>query len=57
MVTRPQPGDIPKDLEVLRAVHRDRGGTLAIGAVVMFEGAVSVGDELVVGPVPSVVPL
>ena len=57
MVTRPQPGDIPKDLDVLRAVHRERGGTLAIGAVVMFEGAVSVGDELFVGPVPSVVPL
>lgn len=46
MVTRPQPGGIDKDLTVLRTVHRDRGGRLAIGAVVVSAGIITVGDEL-----------
>ena len=50
MVTRPQPGaiggSIEKDLGVLRTIHRDRGGKLAIGALVPVAGLVSVGDEL-----------
>jgi uncharacterized protein YcbX len=47
MVTRPQPGGIDKKLDVLRTIHRERGGKLAIGAGVVVEGSVSVGDELV----------
>ena len=46
MVTRPQPGGIDKDLGVLRTVHRERGGKLAIGATVAVPGTVSVGDEI-----------
>lgn len=48
MVTRPQPG-IPADLDVLRAIHRERDGFLAIGALVVEAGHVAVGDQLV-GP-------
>ena len=52
MVTRPQPGSIEKDaidkdLGVLRAIHRERGGKLAIGALVPVAGLVSVGDEVI----------
>lgn len=47
MVTRQQPGGVDKDLDVLRTIHRERGGKLAIGAGVAVEGSVSVGDELV----------
>lgn len=46
MVTRAQPGGIEKDLEVLRTVHRTRGGKLAVGAVVMSPGTIAVGDPL-----------
>ncbi len=46
MVTREQPGSIDKDLGVLRAIHREREGRLAIGAVAVEGGVVSVGDEL-----------
>lgn len=46
MVTRPQPGGIEKDLAVLRAVHRERGGHLAIGGLVTREGLINVGDEV-----------
>jgi uncharacterized protein YcbX len=47
MVTRPQPGGIGRDLDVLRTIHRERDGFLAIGALVDVPGVVSVGDELV----------
>ncbi|MDQ3103892.1 MAG: MOSC domain-containing protein, partial [Actinomycetota bacterium] len=47
MTTRPQPGDIDRDLDVLRTIHRQRGGRLAVGAVVVSPGQVRVGDELV----------
>ena len=46
MVTRPQPGGIDKDLDVLRRVHRERDGCVAIGAVVTGTGTIRVGDEL-----------
>lgn len=46
MVTRPQPGGIAKDLDVLRTVHRSHGGRLAVGATVIMPGVVAVGDEL-----------
>ena len=50
MVTRPQPegigGSIEKDLDVLRAIHRERDSCLAIGATVATPGRFAVGDEL-----------
>jgi hypothetical protein len=46
MVTRPQPGGIGRDNGVLRTIHRQRDGYLAIGALVTRPGTVSVGDEL-----------
>ena len=46
MVTRPQPGDVPRDLDVLRRIHRERQGCLAVGATVDRPGIISVGDPL-----------
>jgi uncharacterized protein YcbX len=46
MVTRPQPGGIGRDNGVLKTVHRERAGLLAVGAGVLTPGAVAVGDEL-----------
>ena len=50
MVTRPQPegvdGPIVKDLDVLRAIHRERESCLAIGATVVTPGGFVVGDQL-----------
>jgi uncharacterized protein YcbX len=46
MVTRPQAGGIGRDTGVLKTVHRERGGLLAVGALVTRPGTVSVGDEL-----------
>jgi len=46
MVTRPQPGGIERDLDVLRTINRERGGNLAVGARVLEPGTVRVGDEL-----------
>lgn len=46
MVTREQPGGIPKDLGVLRTVHREHDHTIAVGATVETAGTVSVGDEI-----------
>ena len=44
MTTRPQPGDIERDLDVLRTINRERGGCLAIGALVVQPGSVRIGD-------------
>ena len=46
MVTRPQAGGIGRDTGVLRTVHRERDGALAVGARVPGPGTVAVGDEL-----------
>lgn len=46
MVTRPQPEDIERDLNVLRTIARERDGRLAIGALVSEPGTVRVGDPL-----------
>jgi uncharacterized protein YcbX len=46
MVTRPQPGGIGRDNGVLKTIHRERDGLLAIGAGVVTAGTVAVGDEL-----------
>lgn len=48
MVTRPQPGGIELDREVLRRIHRKRGGLLAVGGTVSRTGRARPGDE--VGP-------
>ena len=46
MVTRPQPGGIQRNLDVLRTLHRERDGNLAIGAVVVKPGPVRIGDRV-----------
>ena len=46
MVTRPQAGGIGRDTAVLKRIHRERGGVLAVGARVAAPGRVAVGDEL-----------
>ncbi len=47
MVTRPQPGGIARDNGILKTIHRERAGSLAVGALVPVPGRVAVGDELV----------
>ncbi|SEP13017.1 MOSC domain-containing protein [Trujillonella endophytica] len=47
MVTRPQPGGIGRDTGVLKTVHRERGGNLAVAALVARPGPVAVGDALI----------
>jgi uncharacterized protein YcbX len=46
MVTRPQPGGIGRDTGVLKTVHRERGGDLAVAATVLRPGSLRVGEEL-----------
>jgi uncharacterized protein YcbX len=46
MVTRPQPGGIGRDTGVLKTLHRERGGNLAVGAQVLMAGTVRTGDVL-----------
>ena len=46
MTTRPQPGGIERDLDVLRTIARERDACLAVGALVAQQGIVRVGDEL-----------
>jgi hypothetical protein len=44
ITTRPQPGGIERDLDVLRTVNRERAGNLGIGTLVAREGRVALGD-------------
>jgi uncharacterized protein YcbX len=46
MVTRPQAGGIARDNAVLKTLHRERDGLLAVGAGVVTPGTVRPGDEL-----------
>ncbi len=46
MVTRPQPGGIGRDTSVLKTIHRERGGDLAVAALVHRPGRVRTGDLL-----------
>jgi len=46
MTTRPQPGGLARDLDVLRTIHRERGGCLAVGAQVVRPGCIRVGDTV-----------
>jgi uncharacterized protein len=47
MVTRPQPGGIGRDTSVLKTIHRERGGDLAVAALVHTPGTVRTGDVVV----------
>ena len=46
MTTRPQPGGIDRDLDVLRTINRERDGCLAVGSVVIQAGRMAVGDAV-----------
>jgi uncharacterized protein YcbX len=46
MTTRPQAGGIGRDTAVLKTIHRDRGGALAVGALVTRPGRLAVGDAV-----------
>ncbi len=46
MTTRPQGQGIDRDLDVLRTIHRERESCLAVGALVVQPGTISVGDVL-----------
>jgi uncharacterized protein YcbX len=48
MTTRPQAGGIGRDTGVLKTIHRERGGALAVGALVARPGTLAVGDVLAV---------
>jgi uncharacterized protein len=48
MVTRAQAGGIPRDTDVLRTIHRERDGKLAVGALVTRAGSVAAGDAVTV---------
>jgi uncharacterized protein len=46
MTTRPQPGGIARDTSVLKTIHRERDGLLAVRAAVLVPGIVHIGDVL-----------
>jgi uncharacterized protein YcbX len=46
MTTRAQPGGIERNLDVLRTIARERDACLAVGALVIDEGTIRVGDTL-----------
>jgi uncharacterized protein YcbX len=48
MVTRAQTGGIERDTGVLKTIHRERDGELAVGALVTRAGAVAAGDAVAV---------
>ncbi|HXY94077.1 MAG TPA: MOSC N-terminal beta barrel domain-containing protein [Acidimicrobiia bacterium] len=48
MTTRPQPGGIVRDLDVLRTINRERDGFLAVGALVVQPGVTRAGDAVTV---------
>ena len=48
MVTRAQAGGIERDTGVLKTIHREREGELAVGGVVTRTGTVATGDDLAV---------
>jgi len=49
MTTRPQPGGIGRDTSVLKTIHRERDGMLAVRAAVLRPGTVGTGDLLAPG--------
>lgn len=48
MTTRPQPGGIERDLDVLRTINAERHTWLGVGALVVVPGKIAVDDELTV---------
>jgi hypothetical protein len=48
MTTRAQAGGIERDLDVLRTIARERDACLAVGALVIDQGTIRVGDTLAV---------
>ncbi len=48
MTTRPQPGGLERELDILRHVSRQHGGDVGVRAAVERGGAVRVGDEVLV---------
>ncbi|WP_207147560.1 MOSC domain-containing protein [Blastococcus sp. TML/M2B] len=46
MTTRPQPGGLERDTSVLKTIHRERDGMLAVRAAITQPGRVRVGDVL-----------
>jgi uncharacterized protein YcbX len=46
MTTRPQAGGIARDTSVLKTVHRERDGLLAVRAAVLTSGVIRTGDVL-----------
>jgi uncharacterized protein len=48
MTTRPQPGGIERDLNVLRTIVAERDGCMGIGALVATPGTVQVGDAVAI---------
>jgi hypothetical protein len=48
MTTRPQPGGIERDLNVLRTIVADLDGCMGVGTLVASPGTVSAGDEVIV---------
>jgi uncharacterized protein YcbX len=46
MVTRPQPGGLGRDTDVLKTIHRERGGEFAVGAAVVSAGTIRPGDAV-----------
>jgi len=46
MTTRPQPGGIARDLDVLRTINKERATYLGAGALVATPGTIHVGDEV-----------
>jgi len=46
MTTRPQPGGIERDVDVLRTILKQRGGNLGVGTMVVTPGRITVGDAI-----------
>jgi uncharacterized protein len=46
MTTRPQPGGIERDLDVLRTINAERQTWLGVGTLVVTPGQLSVGDDV-----------
>jgi uncharacterized protein YcbX len=44
VVTRPQPGAIDRDLDVLRTINASSGGNLGVGCLVTAPGPIAAGD-------------
>jgi uncharacterized protein YcbX len=53
MTTRPQPGGIERDLDVLRTINRELSGVLGAGALITRPGTIQIGDEVERGPLLS----